>query len=115
MKDDLTLQRDVEEELRREPLIDSSHNGVIGNDGVITLTGTVSSYAEKYNAEQVPKRVYGVIAVADEIEVRLTDGARRNDTDIATAAVQALRLNSLVPDDRIKVTVDKGWLTLEGM
>ena len=114
MKDDLTLQKDVEEELRREPSIDASQIGVTARDGIVTLTGTVPSYAEKYSAEQVPKRVYGVTAVADEIEVRLPDDAKRSDTDIAAAVVQTLRNNTLVPDDRIKVTVDKGWLMLEG-
>ena len=83
-------------------------------DGVVTLTGAVSSYAEKYTAEEVAKRVYGVTAVADDIEVSLPDGARQSDADIAAAAVQALRMNTLVPDERIKVTVDKGWLTLDG-
>ena len=87
MKDDLTLQKDVEEELWREPLIDSAHIGVIANNGVVTLTGIVTSYAQKYTAEQVPKRVYGVTAVADEIEVKLPSDARRSDTDIATAAI----------------------------
>jgi osmotically-inducible protein OsmY len=114
MKDDLTLQKDVEEELRGEPSIDASQIGVTARNGVVTLTGAVRSYTQKYNAEQVPKRVFGVTAVADEIEVRLPDDARRTDTDIAAAAIQAMRMNSLVPDDRIKVTVDRGWLTLEG-
>lgn len=115
MKDDLTLQKDVEEELRGEPSIDASQIGVTAHNGVVTLTGTVPTYAQKYTAEQVPKRVHGCRAVADEIEVRLTPtDARLTDSDIAAAAVQALRNNTLVPDDRITVTVDKGWMTLEG-
>jgi osmotically-inducible protein OsmY len=114
MKDDLTLQQDVEEELRRDPLVDSSRIGVAVRDGVVTLTGTVSTYAQKYTAEEVPKHVYGVTAVADEVEVELPEDTRQTDSDPAAAVVRALQGNSLVPDHWIKVTVEKGWVKLEG-
>src|SRR5687768_4802627 len=114
MQSDEQVQRDVMEELRLEPTVDASQIGVAARDGVVTLTGTVMTLAQKYNAEQVAKRVYGVRAVADDVEVRLNEQSRRGDPDVARAALDALRWDSMVPDERIKVTVEKGWLTLEG-
>ena len=114
MKRDSELQQDVLDELRNEPSVDASQIGVSAHAGVVTLTGSVPSYAEKYTAEQTAKRVYGVTAVADDIDVQLPDGSKRSDSDIAAAAVQALRTDSMIPDERIKVTVDKGWVTLDG-
>jgi osmotically-inducible protein OsmY len=115
MKDDLEIQQDVEAELRRELLIDSAKIGVsVSDGGVVTLTGTVPSFGQKYAAEAVPKRVYGVTAVADELTVDLPDRDRRTDSDIAAAAVKALKSSTLVPDEWIKATVDKGWVKLEG-
>jgi osmotically-inducible protein OsmY len=114
MISDNQLQRDVQDELRDEPSVDASQIGVAARGGIVTLTGSVPSYAEKLAAEEATKRVYGVSGVADEIQVRLGDGSVRDDTDIAKAALQALRWNTLVPDEQIQVTVDKGWVTLEG-
>jgi len=114
MRSDSELQRDVLEELKWEPSVDASHIGVAVKDGVVILTGYVSSYAEKYAAERAAKRVYGVNAVANEIEVRLPSSSQHSDIDIAAAAVNALKSNSSVPAERIKVTVSKGWVKLEG-
>jgi len=114
MRSDSELQRDVLEELKWEPSVDASHIGVAVKDGVVILTGYVSSYAEKYAAERAAKRVYGVNAVANEIEVRLPSSSQHSDIDIAAAAVNALKSNSSVPAERIKVTVTKGWVKLEG-
>lgn len=111
---DSQLQRDVMKELEWEPRIDAAHVGVAANDGVITLSGSVPSYWEKYEAVKAAKRVYGVKAVVDEIEVKLPGSSERTDTDIAAAAVRALRTNHSVPDDKIKVTVRDSWITLEG-
>src|SRR3954462_5229697 len=111
---DSELQLDVLNELKWEPSVDAAHIGVSVKDGVVTLSGHVSSYAEKYAAERAAKRVQGVRAVADELDVKLPEGSRRTDEDIAAAAVNALRWNILVPADKIKVTVSKGWVTLEG-
>ena len=83
-------------------------------DGIVTLAGHVPSYAERYAAEQAAKRVYGVKAVANDIEVKLPGRASGATTDIAAAAVAALRANIVVPAEQIKVTVSKGWVTLEG-
>jgi osmotically-inducible protein OsmY len=114
MKKDSQLQHDVMKELEWEPRIDAAHIGVAAKDGVITLSGSVPSYSEKYEAVKAAKRVYGVKAVVDEIEVKLPGSSERTDTDIAEAAVRALKNNLSVPDDKIKVTVGEGWITLEG-
>jgi len=114
MKKDTELRRDLLDELEWEPSVDAAEIGVTVRDGVVTLTGAVKSYAEKMAAERVTKRVVGVKAIANDIEVRLRGTAERNDSDIARAAVDALKWKTLVPDDRIKVLVTKGWVTLEG-
>jgi osmotically-inducible protein OsmY len=111
---DSELQREVLNELRWEPSVDAAHIGVSVKDGVVTLSGYVSSYAEKYAAERAAKRVHGVKALANELEVRLPGSGQRTDVDIAAAAVRALESNLSVPADKIKVTVSKGWVKLEG-
>lgn len=111
---DVELQRAVLDELRWEPSVDPADVGVSVKEGVVTLTGHVTSYAEKWAAEKAAKRVYGVKAVANELDVKLPGENKRSDEDIAIAAVNALRSNILVPDDKIKVTVSDGWVELEG-
>ena len=112
MKTDSELRRDVEMELRWDPSVNASDIGVAGKNGVITLTGQVSNYYEKWRAEQIAKRVAGVAGLANDIEVRLN--TERNDTDIAQAAALALKINTTIPPDRVKVIVEHGWVTLEG-
>lgn len=111
---DAELQEDVIRELKWEPSVDSAHIGVAAKNGVVTLTGYVSSYVEKWAAEKAAKRVHGVRAVANDIEVKLPGSSQRSDEEIAEVVVSALKANTLVPDDKIKVTVSKGWVTLEG-
>jgi osmotically-inducible protein OsmY len=111
---DVELQRDVLDELKWEPSVNAAHIGVSVKDGVVTLTGHVPSYAEKYAAERAAKRVHGVRAVANELDVKLASSSQRTDEDIAMACVNALKTNTLVPQDKIKVVVNKGWVTLEG-
>lgn len=111
---DRELQEDVLRELEWEPSVDAAHVGVAVKNGVVTLTGHVSSYAEKWAAEAAAKRVYGVRAVANELDVKLPGSSQRTDEDIAADCIAALRANVSVPDDRIRVTVSKGWVTLEG-
>jgi osmotically-inducible protein OsmY len=107
------LRRFVQEELNWEPSIDANSIGVeVSEEGVVTLTGHVKSYAEKLNAEKAAKKVRGVVAVANDIGVRLLGD--RDDTVLAEEAARALSLNVSVPDDRIKIVVSNGWLTLEG-
>jgi osmotically-inducible protein OsmY len=113
MKNDVDLQRDVFDELKWEPAVHSTHIGVIVKDGVVTLEGTVDSYPEKWAAERAVKRVAGVKAL-EELEVRIPGSGKQTDADVAEAAENALKWDVLVPSDRIKVTVEKGFLTLEG-
>lgn len=114
MKNDVDLQRDVFDELKWEPAVHSTDIGVIVKDGVVTLEGVVDSYPEKWAAERAAKRVSGVKALALELEVKLPGSGEQTDADIAEAAENALKWDVLVPQDRIKVTVEKGFLTLEG-
>jgi osmotically-inducible protein OsmY len=114
MKTDLQLQRDVLDELKFEPSIREAEIGVAAKDGVITLSGFVDSYADKHAAERAAERVSGVKAVAEDIEVKLPGMFQRSDTDVAHAAVNALRWDIRVPDDRIKLRVENGWIFLEG-
>jgi osmotically-inducible protein OsmY len=114
MKTDTQLQHDVLAELEWEPSIDASKIGVTAKDGVATLTGSVASYAGKMTAERVTKRVYGVKAVANDIEVKIPGSSQRNDSDIAAAALSALKWDTTVPEEHIKVTVRNGWINLEG-
>ena len=114
MKSDMELKQDVVNELQWEPSVNEAHIGVTVKDGIVTLTGHVPSYAEKQGAEKAAKRVYGVKAVADELDVKLPGSSKRTDEDVAQACVSALKSNYSVPDERIKVVVSSGWVTLEG-
>lgn len=114
MKTDLEIQKDVQEELKWEPFLKASEIGVAVRNGVVTLTGSVDSYSKKLSAEKAAKRVSGVTAVAQDIEVRLADGGRRSDADVASAVINALTWNSMVPHEKVKVKVENGWVTLEG-
>ena len=112
MKSDYQLQHDVLDELVWQPSLDASQIGVTAKNGVVTLTGSVPQYVDKIEAERIAKSIAGVKAVADEIDVRLIGTI--NDTDIANAALYTLRWHSWIPNERIKVTVRDGWITLEG-
>lgn len=111
---DKEIQQAVLRELEWEPLVKSTEIGVAVKDGIVTLSGFVDSYAKRYNAERAAKRVAGVRAVANELEVKLPYGDERTDEDIARAALRALEDRITVPAERIKVTVRDGWITLEG-
>ena len=87
---------------------------MIVKGGIVTLTGWVDSYSKKWAAEEGALRVRGVKAVANDVEVRLPGSSERTDDEIAAAAVHALEWDTFVPADKIKVTVSKGWVTLEG-
>jgi osmotically-inducible protein OsmY len=111
---DLQLQQDVLDELEFEPTLNAAHIGVTANRGVVALTGFVTSYAEKTTAERAARRVRGVKAIAQEIEVRLPSDTRRADDEIAARAVDILKWQVGVPADRIRVKVEKGIVTLSG-
>jgi len=114
MKTNVQLQRDVIDELQYEPSIEAAGIGVTAKDGIVTLTGDVKSYAEKWSATLATERVSGVKAVVDEIKVNLPYAHERGDADIAKAALQALEWDVQVPHTRLMVKVEKGRITLEG-
>jgi osmotically-inducible protein OsmY len=114
MKTDMQLQRDVIEELAWQPNVRETEIAVGARNGVVTLTGFVDSYAQKYAAARAVEAVRGVRAVADDLKVRLPQSLVRSDTEIAHAAVSALKWDVEVPDARIKVLVDGGWISLDG-
>jgi osmotically-inducible protein OsmY len=115
MKTDSDLQRSVQDELKWEPGVgDSTKIGVAVKDNVVTLTGFVSSYAEKWAAERAAKRVSCVNALAIELRVQLPDHAKKTDADIAEAAANALSWDISVPTDSVSVIVENGWVTLDG-
>jgi len=114
MRTDNQLQQDVMDELSWDPILQSSEIGVAVKNGVVTLSGQVNSYSKKMAAENAAKRVKDVKAVAVDVEVHISSDSKRTDTDIANAAVNALKWSSFVPDDHIKLKVDDGWITIEG-
>ena len=112
MQNENEIRDAVLKELDWEPQITSTDIAVSAEDNVVTLTGFVHSYSEKVAAEKAAKRVYGVRGVANDIEVK--PKLERTDPEIARDAVQVLKTRISVPDDRIKVTLKDGWVTLEG-
>ena len=114
VKSDAQIQADVLAELKWDARVQPNEVGVSVKDGVVTLTGYVDSYTKKWAAEERAHRVAGVKAVANDIQVRLPGSSERTDADIAAAARRALEWNTLVPADRIKITVSNGFVTLEG-
>lgn len=113
MKTDIQLKQDVTEEIRWEPTVTSTDIDVTAENGVVTLSGTVPYFAEKWAAERAAQRVEGVKAIAEEIEVNLFGEHKRNDADVAKAVVSALRWHVWVPKE-IQATVEDGWVTLTG-
>jgi osmotically-inducible protein OsmY len=111
---DRELQEHVQKALDWEPSIDAADIGVSVENGVVTLRGDVKTYAEKAAAERASLAVYGVKAVANDVNVRLGDGQKRTDTEIAQAVVSAFQWNTMVPDEKISVSVSDGWVTLKG-
>ena len=114
MKTDTQLQKAVIDELRWEPRVNEAEIAVSAKDGVVTLTGSVDTFAQKYEAERAVERVTGVRAVADDLTVKILGPHLRSDTEIAHAAVSALRWDTEVPDEKLTVKVENGWVTLKG-
>ena len=114
VRTDEEIQRDVLDELKWDARVQPNEIGVAVKDGIVTLTGWVDSFIKKWAAEEAAHRVRGVKAVVNDIEVRLPTDAERTDEDIAAAAVRALEWDALIPLGQVKVTVSKGWVTLEG-
>jgi osmotically-inducible protein OsmY len=114
MKTDTQIQQDVIAELSWEPSVEATDIGVEVKNGVVTLSGHVSSYAHKWDAECAAQRVAGVKALAVEMDVKLPGSNKRNDADIAQSARDALQWTSYWPKESIKVKVEGGWVTLSG-
>ena len=114
MKTDAQLKLDVSNELDWEPSINATNVGVAVKNGVITLTGHLDTYSEKHAIERAVQRVQGVKAVAVELDVKLVPGHKRSDSEIAAATDSAIKWHAMVPDNRVRVTVEKGWVTLAG-
>jgi osmotically-inducible protein OsmY len=113
-KTDAEIQQAVLRELKWDTRVEETDIGVEVDAGVVTLTGTVSSWAKRVAAQEAAHRVIGVLDVANDIQVKLPGDTRRTDTDIARAVRHALEWDVLVPDTRIRSTVSNGWVTLEG-
>src|SRR6266508_6461375 len=114
MKSDAQIHQDVLRQLRWDSRVDDTEVGVAVDQGVVTLTGTVASYAKKLAAQEAAHRVTGVLDVADDIRVKVPGSLGRTDTEIAQAVRHALEWNVMVPDTHITSTVTDGWVTLEG-
>ncbi|MEQ7801945.1 BON domain-containing protein [Pedobacter sp. ASV1-7] len=114
MKNDSKIQKDVMDELKWEPLLNPSEIGVSVKNGIVTLSGEVDSYVKKIAAESATKRVLGVKAVAEDIQVILSPSLKKTDADIAAAVLNALKWNSVVQEDKIKIKVEDGIVKLEG-
>lgn len=114
MKTDAQLQKDILAELAWDPAVNATDVGVIVKDGVVTMTGHLTNFAEKYATERAVRRVSGVKALAIDIEVRLSPSYKRSDSDIAAAVQRAIDWKVVVPDDCIQPKVENGWITLDG-
>lgn len=114
MKTDVQIREDVLDELMWEPMLKPAEIGVAVTDGIVTLSGYVNDYSKKLAAEKAVKRVKGVKAVAEDIQVRLPFEMQKDDEEIAGEVVNALKWNTNIPDEKISVKVDNGWVTLDG-
>lgn len=114
MKTDMQLKVDVTDELAWDPAINAAGIGVMVKDGVVALTGHLDSFSEKHAVERAVRRVAGVRGIALELDVKLAAEHKRSDSEIAQAAATALRLNSMVPEGKVQIEVENGWVTLTG-
>jgi osmotically-inducible protein OsmY len=114
MKNNSELQTDVQNAIKWEPLLNAAEIGVTAKDGVVSLTGVVDSYAKKLEAENAAKKVFGVNALVEKIEVKFPNSWTKTNAEIANEVLSALKSNWSVPKDRVTVKVEDGWVTLEG-
>ena len=114
MKKNEDLQTDVQDAIRWEPLLKTADISVTAKDGVITLTGIVDSYAKKLEAEEAAKNVKGVKYVIEKIEIQFEGTGKKGDNEISYEVLNALKWNLQVPNEKVKVKVEAGWVTLEG-
>lgn len=114
MKTDSDIKKDVMAELEWDPEINSANVGIAVKDGVITVSGHLDTYSEKFSIERALRRVDGVRAIAMEVDVVLSPEHRRSDSEIASAAAQALQWQARLPEGRMRVSVEHGWVHLSG-
>ena len=113
-KTDTQIHHDVLEELKWDSRVDETEVGVEVDKGVVTLSGTVTSWAKRMAAEEAARRVIGVLDLANDIKIKVPGGLTRTDTEIAQAVRHALQWDVFVPDEKITSTVSDGWVTLDG-
>ena len=113
-RSDAQIHKDVMDEIAFEPSVDSSRIVVAVTDGIVTLSGSVPNFFEKWRSESAVKRVSGVQGVAEELTVSLFPGMEQTETEIASAAANALEWDSVIPQESVRVNVEKGWITLSG-
>lgn len=114
MKTDLEIQQDVMNELKWQPFLKSANIGVAVKNGIVTLSGNVDNYSQKIEAEKAAKKVTGVKAIAEDIQIGVSPALEKTDIDIAESVMNALKWHAAVPEDRIKVKVENGIVTLDG-
>ena len=114
VRTDAEIQKDIADALKWEPSLRDDDIAIAVRDGVVTLAGYVDSYFDKWRAERAIENVAGVKAIANDLNVVLPVSSERPDPDIARAAVDVLKWNVSIPDDRVRVKVENGWVTLEG-
>ncbi|THU39572.1 BON domain-containing protein [Niastella caeni] len=114
MKSDIQIQQDVMDQLKWEPDLNAAEIGVAVKNGIVTLSGIVDTYSKKIAAEYAAKKIAGVRAVAEDIQVGMSPTYRKTDAEIADAVLFALRWNTSIPDQKIKVKIEDGIVSLEG-
>ncbi|AEW00309.1 ornithine aminotransferase [Niastella koreensis] len=114
MKSDIQIQQDVMDQLKWEPDLSAAEIGVAVRNGIVTLSGMVDTYSKKIAAEDAAKKIAGVKAVAEDIQVGMSPSFRKTDTEIADAVLFALKWNTSIPDQKIRVKVEDGVVSLEG-
>lgn len=114
MKSDSQIQKDVMEQLKWEPFISASAIGVAVKNGIVTLSGNVDSYSKKITAENAAKKIAGVKAIAEDIQIGVSPAFNKTDTEIAEAVLNALKWHSGVQEEKIKIKVENGNVRLDG-
>ena len=114
MKSDIQIQKDVIEQLKWEPFLNASEIGVAVKNGIVNLSGQVDSYSKKLSAENAAKKIAGVKAIAEDIQIGVSPAYNKTDTEIAGAVVNALKWHSAVQEEQIKIKVENGNVRLDG-
>ena len=114
MKSDIQIQKDVMDELKWEPFLKTSEIGVAVKNGIVTLSGQVDTYSKKLSAEKAAKRMAGVKAIAEDIQIGVSPAYNKPDTEIAEAVLNALKWHTVVQEEKLKIKVENGNVTLEG-